>query len=99
MEIEDADTSSSTSVFEMHGFISNATYTAKKMTMIIFINGQDRMQHRDRGFSARLGQGLDLTSSLDRGFTAKPSQCRSIQDSSTKAKLQPSLILHEIDLK
>ncbi|CAL0301776.1 unnamed protein product [Lupinus luteus] len=38
MEIEAADTSPSTSVFEMHGFMSNATYTAKKMTMIIFIN-------------------------------------------------------------
>ncbi|KAK7260352.1 hypothetical protein RIF29_26325 [Crotalaria pallida] len=29
---------SSTSVFEMHGFMSNANYAAKKVTMVLFIN-------------------------------------------------------------
>ncbi|XP_019440187.1 PREDICTED: DNA mismatch repair protein MLH1-like isoform X2 [Lupinus angustifolius] len=38
MEIEVADSNPSTSVFEMHGFMSNATYAAKKTTMILFIN-------------------------------------------------------------
>ncbi|KAE9594014.1 putative DNA mismatch repair protein family [Lupinus albus] len=38
MKIEAADNNPAPSVFEMHGFMSNASYAAKKMTMILFIN-------------------------------------------------------------
>ncbi|KAK7271393.1 hypothetical protein RJT34_27250 [Clitoria ternatea] len=37
-EIEASDDDPSTSVFEMHGYISNANYAAKKITMVLFIN-------------------------------------------------------------
>ncbi|KAI9084723.1 hypothetical protein K1719_033367 [Acacia pycnantha] len=38
MEIEASDDDPSSSPFEMHGFISNADYAAKKITMVLFIN-------------------------------------------------------------
>ncbi|URE01664.1 VHS and GAT domain containing protein [Musa troglodytarum] len=38
MEITASDDNPSQSIFEMNGFISNANYTAKKTTMILFIN-------------------------------------------------------------
>lgn len=39
IEIEASDNDPSTSVFEMHGYMSNANYAAKKITMVLFING------------------------------------------------------------
>lgn len=39
MEIEASDDDPSSSLFEMNGFISNADYAAKKITMVLFING------------------------------------------------------------
>lgn len=38
MKIEASDANPSTSVFEMDGFISDSSYTAKKTTMVLFIN-------------------------------------------------------------
>ncbi|KAL2657985.1 hypothetical protein AAZV13_04G210900 [Glycine max] len=38
IEIEASDNDPSTSVFEMHGYMSNANYAAKKITMVLFIN-------------------------------------------------------------
>ncbi|KAF7836425.1 DNA mismatch repair protein MLH1 [Senna tora] len=38
MEIEASDNDPSSSLFEMKGFISNADYAAKKITMVLFIN-------------------------------------------------------------
>ncbi|XP_054812223.1 DNA mismatch repair protein MLH1 [Prosopis cineraria] len=38
MEIEASNDDPSGSPFEMHGFISNADYAAKKITMVLFIN-------------------------------------------------------------
>ncbi|XP_064965194.1 DNA mismatch repair protein MLH1-like isoform X5 [Musa acuminata AAA Group] len=38
MEITVSDDNPSRSIFEMNGFISNANYTAKKTTMVLFIN-------------------------------------------------------------
>ncbi|MQL71155.1 hypothetical protein Taro_003439 [Colocasia esculenta] len=40
MEITASDDGPTDSVFTMDGFISNANYTAKKTTMVLFINGQ-----------------------------------------------------------
>ncbi|XP_059630979.1 DNA mismatch repair protein MLH1-like [Cornus florida] len=40
MKIEVCDDDPSTSVFEMDGFISNSNYAAKKITMVLFINGK-----------------------------------------------------------
>ncbi|KAF6147807.1 hypothetical protein GIB67_014387 [Kingdonia uniflora] len=37
-EVAASDVNPSSSVFEMHGFISNSNYSAKKMTMVLFIN-------------------------------------------------------------
>ena len=39
MKIEASDSDPSSSLFEMNGFISNANYAAKKITMVLFING------------------------------------------------------------
>ncbi|KAI7745878.1 hypothetical protein M8C21_007299 [Ambrosia artemisiifolia] len=39
IEIEASDVNSSSSVFEMNGYISDSNYSAKKTTMILFING------------------------------------------------------------
>ncbi|GMQ02103.1 hypothetical protein CsSME_00048486 [Camellia sinensis var. sinensis] len=39
MKIEVSDDDPSSSVFEMDGFISNSNYVAKKITMVLFING------------------------------------------------------------
>lgn len=39
VEIEASDNDPSTSCFEMHGYISNANHAAKKITMVLFING------------------------------------------------------------
>lgn len=39
IKIEASDANPSTSVFEMDGFISDANYSAKKTTMVLFING------------------------------------------------------------
>lgn len=39
MEIESSSDDPSSSSYEMHGFISNADYAAKKITMVLFING------------------------------------------------------------
>ncbi|KAK7322366.1 hypothetical protein VNO77_25745 [Canavalia gladiata] len=38
IEIEASDNDPSTSVFKMHGYMSNANYAAKKITMVLFIN-------------------------------------------------------------
>ncbi|KAK4490027.1 hypothetical protein RD792_000681 [Penstemon davidsonii] len=38
MKIEASDSDPSSSIFEMHGFISNSNYYAKKITMVLFIN-------------------------------------------------------------
>lgn len=38
LKIEASDNDPSTSIFEMHGFMSNANYAAKKITMVLFIN-------------------------------------------------------------
>ncbi|KAJ7960197.1 DNA mismatch repair protein MLH1 [Quillaja saponaria] len=38
MKVEEKDNDPSSSVFEMSGFISNANYVAKKITMVLFIN-------------------------------------------------------------
>ncbi|KAL3845674.1 hypothetical protein ACJIZ3_003077 [Penstemon smallii] len=38
MKIEASDSDPSSSIFEMDGFISNSNYTAKKITMVLFIN-------------------------------------------------------------
>ncbi|KAK7334438.1 hypothetical protein VNO80_26195 [Phaseolus coccineus] len=38
IEIEASDDDPSSSVFEMHGYMSNANYAAKKITMVLFIN-------------------------------------------------------------
>ncbi|XP_020538956.1 DNA mismatch repair protein MLH1 isoform X2 [Jatropha curcas] len=38
MKIEVSDSNPSSSVFDMNGFISDANYTAKKTTMVLFIN-------------------------------------------------------------
>lgn len=39
IEIEASDSNSSSSVFEMSGYISDSNYSAKKTTMVLFING------------------------------------------------------------
>jgi DNA mismatch repair protein MLH1 len=39
MEIEVSDEDGADAVFKMNGYISNANYVAKKITMILFING------------------------------------------------------------
>jgi len=39
MEISVSDDNPAGSTFKMDGFISNANYTAKKTTMVLFING------------------------------------------------------------
>lgn len=39
MTIEASDDDPSSSVFKMDGFISNSNYIAKKITMVLFING------------------------------------------------------------
>lgn len=39
IEIEASDNDPSSSIFEMHGYVSNANYPAKKITMVLFING------------------------------------------------------------
>ncbi|OVA20942.1 DNA mismatch repair protein [Macleaya cordata] len=38
MEVTASDNDPSSSVFKMHGYISNSNYNAKKMTMVLFIN-------------------------------------------------------------
>ncbi|XP_057974528.1 DNA mismatch repair protein MLH1 isoform X2 [Malania oleifera] len=40
MKIEASDDDPSSSVFSMDGFISNSNYTAKKITMVLFINNR-----------------------------------------------------------
>lgn len=40
MEIEVSDENAGDAVFKMDGYISNANYVAKKITMILFINGR-----------------------------------------------------------
>lgn len=39
MKIEASDNDPSSSIFKMDGFISNSNYVAKKITMVLFING------------------------------------------------------------
>lgn len=39
VEVEASDNDPSSSVFEMNGYASNANYAAKKITMVLFING------------------------------------------------------------
>ena len=39
MQIEASDEDPSSSIFKMDGFISNSNYVAKKITMVLFING------------------------------------------------------------
>lgn len=39
MAVEASDDDASSSVFEMHGLISDSNYIAKKITMVLFING------------------------------------------------------------
>lgn len=39
IEIIVSDDNPDRSVFKMNGFVSNANYTAKKTTMVLFING------------------------------------------------------------
>lgn len=39
MAIEASDNDASSSIFEMSGLISDSNYNAKKITMILFING------------------------------------------------------------
>lgn len=39
MEVEASDDDPSSSIFEMSGFISNSSHSAKKITMVLFING------------------------------------------------------------
>ncbi|CAL5439080.1 unnamed protein product [Camellia sinensis] len=46
MKIEVSDDDPSSSVFEMDGFISNSNYVAKKITMVLFINGTNRALKR-----------------------------------------------------
>ncbi|CAI8583517.1 unnamed protein product [Vicia faba] len=38
VEVEASDNDPSSSVFEMNGYVSNANYAAKKITMVLFIN-------------------------------------------------------------
>ncbi|XP_031389745.1 DNA mismatch repair protein MLH1 isoform X2 [Punica granatum] len=38
MKVEASDDDPSSSIFEMNGFISNASYSAKKITMVLYIN-------------------------------------------------------------
>ena len=45
MKIEASDANPSTSVFEMDGFISDSSYSAKKTTMVLFINGMCYVSH------------------------------------------------------
>jgi DNA mismatch repair protein MLH1 len=44
MEIEVSDENAGDAVFKMDGYISNANYVAKKITMILFINGSRNMR-------------------------------------------------------
>lgn len=39
IKIETSDNNPSSSVFKMDGFISDSNYVAKKITMVLFING------------------------------------------------------------
>lgn len=39
MKVEASDDDPCSSIFEMNGFISNASYNAKKITMVLYING------------------------------------------------------------
>lgn len=39
LKVEARDNDPSSSIFEMNGFISNSSYSAKKITMVLFING------------------------------------------------------------
>lgn len=39
MKVEASDKDPSSSVFHMEGFISDSSYVAKKITMVLFING------------------------------------------------------------
>jgi DNA mismatch repair protein MLH1 len=39
IEVEASDNDPSSSLFEMKGYVSNANYAAKKITMVLFING------------------------------------------------------------
>lgn len=39
VEVKASDDDPSSSVFEMNGYVSNANYAAKKITMVLFING------------------------------------------------------------
>jgi hypothetical protein len=39
IKIENSDNNPSSSVFKMDGFISDSNYVAKKITMVLFING------------------------------------------------------------
>lgn len=41
MKVEALDKDPSSSVFQMDGFISNSDYVAKKITMVLFINGMN----------------------------------------------------------
>ena len=41
MEIQVSDENAVDEIFKMDGFISNANYVAKKITMILFINGRN----------------------------------------------------------
>lgn len=38
IEVQASDNDPSSSIFEMHGYVSNANYAAKKITMVLFIN-------------------------------------------------------------
>ncbi|XP_004499581.1 DNA mismatch repair protein MLH1 [Cicer arietinum] len=38
VKVEASDNDPSSSLFEMHGYVSNANYAAKKITMVLFIN-------------------------------------------------------------
>jgi len=44
MEIEVSDENAGDAVFKMDGYISNANYVAKKITMILFINGRNMQE-------------------------------------------------------
>lgn len=39
MKVEASDDDPCSSTFEMNGFISNASYNAKKITMVLYVNG------------------------------------------------------------
>lgn len=41
IKVETSDNDPSSSVFKMDGFISDSNYVAKKITMVLFINGMD----------------------------------------------------------